>query len=285
MGVSVHREEHLAACAGWALGALSEADRAELERHLAEGCAECEAELARLSGPVVTLAASAPAAAPPPALKARVFASLRAEGVARPMAAGRTPAEPRRVVELPPRRRSPVLTWAFAAAAAALAVTSVVMWQSGDRLRGELAAARQQLDAKRQQLADKDRELEDAQKWSALLEGSATKVVDLQLTPAGSAVLKARAIYDPAARRAVIVFTNFSAPSGSDYELWALRDGKPASLGLIRADASGRAIVRLPDTGDPTSLGAFAVSLEKAGGSTSQTAPQGPVVMVGKIAG
>ena len=83
----------------------------------------------------------------------------------------------------------------------------------------------------------------------------------------------------------MIVFSNFTAPAGTDYELWALRDGKPASLGLIRADNSGHAIVRLPDTGDPGALGAFAVSLEKAGGSTTPTAPQGPVVMVGKLAG
>ena len=68
-------------------------------------------------------------------------------------------------------------------------------------------------------------------------------------------------------------------------ELWALRGGPPQSLGLIRPDASGRAIVKLPDTGDPAGLAAFAVSLEKAGGSRSPAGPEGPVVMVGKLGG
>ena len=43
--------------------------------------------------------------------------------------------------------------------------------------------------------------------------------------------------------------------------------------------------MKLPDTGDPAQLAAFAVSLEKAGGSTSPSGPEGPVVMVGKLAG
>ena len=87
------------------------------------------------------------------------------------------------------------------------------------------------------------------------------------------------------ARQAMIVFTNFTPPAGTDYELWALRGGPPQSLGLIRPDASGRAIVKLPDTGDPAGLAAFAVSLEKAGGSRSPAGPEGPVVMVGKLGG
>ena len=288
--MSSHREEHLDLCAGLVLGALSESDRLELESHLAEGCPECAAELSRLAEGVTLLAASAPPAALPPALKRRVFATIREEGVRRvPVTDAPTSASPPpgKVLAMPSRRRGPgVVSWAFAAAAAVLAVTSVAMWQATERLSGELSATRRQLDAQRGQLAARTKELDEARKWSELIGGfSGTRVVDLELTPQGSAVLKARAVYDPQARRAMIVFSNFTAPAGSDYELWALRDGKAASLGLIRADAGGRAIVRLPDTGDPSNLGAFAVSLEKAGGSTSPDAPQGPVVMVGKLAG
>lgn len=281
--MSGHREEHFALCAGLVLGALDEPEQRVFEQHLAEGCPDCEAELRRLSEGAVLLAASAPQVAAPPALKARVFDRIRAEGVERAPATARS--LPRNVVELPQRRHSSPLVWAFAAAAAVLAVTSALMWTASERLRGDLTAARAELDTQRRHLADQQQELAEAQRWSALVEGAGTRLVDLQITPAGTAVLKARALYDPQAHRAMIVFTNFTPPSGSDYELWALRDGKPASLGVIHADASGRAIVKLPDTGDPTNLGAFAVSLEKAGGSTSPTAPQGPVVMVGMLAG
>ena len=46
-----------------------------------------------------------------------------------------------------------------------------------------------------------------------------------------------------------------------------MRDGKPYSEGLIRADAKGEAVLRLENTGDPTKLAAFAVSFESTGGS------------------
>ena len=276
-----HREEHLALCAGYAIGALDEAERRVLEQHLAEGCPDCEAELRRLGDGVTALAASAPPYAPPPALKARVLERVRTEGVDRAL---RAVPQGSRVLPLKPRRAAS-LTWVWAAAAGVLAATSVGLWRITDRLNGELVAARQSLDTQRQELAEKDRQLTEQQRWSDMLGGAGTRVVDMKLTPQGNAVLKARAIYDPQSRRAMIVFTNFTPPVGSDYELWALRDGKPASLGVIHPDASGRAMMKLGDTGDPAHLGAFAVSLEKAGGSSSRTAPDGPVVMVGMLGG
>ena len=95
--------------------------------------------------------------------------------------------------------------------------------------------------------------------------------------------MSARATYDPASRRAVIVFENITVPSGKDLELWALRGAGVASLGLIHPDENGRAVLRLEDVGDPAELAGFAVSLEAAGGSPSKTAPGGPVVMAGKF--
>ena len=109
------------------------------------------------------------------------------------------------------------------------------------------------------------------------------RVAELAIAPAGIAELRARATYDPRTRSAVVVFENFSAPSGKDYQLWALRGAGVASLGLIKPDARGRAIMRLEDVGDAQSLAGFAVSLEPAGGSPNPAAPTGPVVMAGKF--
>jgi len=273
--VSAHRAEHLELCAGLVLGALDEVSQAEIERHLAQGCAECDAELLRLSEGTMLLAASATPFAPPRALKARVLERVRLEGV--PRGAGASS-----VVSPPARRSSPLMTWGWAVAASVLAVSAIVSWRSSMRLQAEVETAHRQLGEQQRQLADQQKKLADEQRWSALLEQSATRVVDLNLTPQGTAVLRARAIVDPGTRRAIIVFTNFTAPPGADYQLWALRDGKPESLGLVRADASGRAMVRIDDIGDPAHLQAFAVSLEKAGGSHS-AGPEGPVVMLGKL--
>ena len=95
----------------------------------------------------------------------------------------------------------------------------------------------------------------------------------------------AHATYDPASRSAVVVFDHFHAPSGHDYELWAIRGGHPASLGLIQADPSGHAVMRIENVGDSASLTHFAVSLERQGGSPDKNAPAGPVVMLGKLSG
>jgi anti-sigma-K factor RskA len=92
-----------------------------------------------------------------------------------------------------------------------------------------------------------------------------------------------RATYDPASRRAVIAFEGLVTPAGSDFELWAILPDGPKSLGVVRADAGGRAEVRVADAGDPAALSAFALSLEHEGGSGDPRKPAGPVVLAGAL--
>ncbi len=178
-------------------------------------------------------------------------------------------------------RRAPLdsfWNWGWAAAAAALAVVSVAQWNASHRLRGELAEARQVLGQVRSRLSNE-------QKWADVLASPAAKSVRLDVTSDGDAKLVARVAYDPTTQRAVVIFENFSAPTGKDYELWAIRAGKPAALGLIRTDREGRAFLELDGLVDPLQLAALAVSLEPAGGAPTPDAPTGPVVMVGRLGG
>jgi anti-sigma-K factor RskA len=265
-----HRDEHLDLCAALVLGALDEADRAELEAHRATGCAQCEREIAALQEAARALAESSPAAAPAPGLRARTLAAI-AETPQSPAVA----AAPR-VLPLPSRPRSAWTPWVLAAAACLLAVSTVALWREGTRLRGELAEVRTDLSAREQ-------DLRAERQWSQVLEALDAQAVSLSPTPDGDAGLRARGLFDPATRRAVIVFERFAAPEGRDYQLWGLHPDGPRSLGVVRADTAGRAIVRLDDAGDPATLQAFAVSLEPAGGSPNPAAPTGPVVMVGRV--
>jgi len=275
--VSEHREEHLDLCAGYALGSLSEADRRTLEAHLAEGCPTCEAALQDFGAATVLLTASLPPATPSAALKGRVMAAIRAESSAAP-AAGAA-ADRGRVIEMP-RRAAPTFSWGWAAVAAALAIATAVSWNAASRMRHDL-------DASRQEMAKLEQQLEEEQRWAKVLNAPQAKVVVLAATPQGTPDLKARATYDPDTKSAVLVFENFRAPSGKDYELWAIRGATPApaALGLIKADENGHAVMRLENVGEPATLGAFAVSLEPQGGAPTPTAPTGPVVMVGKVGG
>jgi len=87
------------------------------------------------------------------------------------------------------------------------------------------------------------------------------------------------------AQRAQLHLTSvgqFNAPSDHDYELWALKDGKPQSLGVLNHTAER--VVQLDikhlDTLHGSQL--LAVSLEPRGGSPSG-APTGPVLLTGKL--
>lgn len=61
------------------------------------------------------------------------------------------------------------------------------------------------------------------------------------------------------------------------YQLWAIVDGTPVSIGLVD-DCSG-----LCKMSKITSAQAFAISLEKRGGSSKPNAPEGAIYVVGKI--
>jgi len=288
--VTVHREEHLDLCASRVLGSIDEADRLEIERHLADGCAECERAIAELSQGAVWLAASVPPVTPPPRLRVAVLERVRAEASASPGERGHSDGReaermdtatgtldtPRRVIELPARRPPAWPTWALAAAAAVLAVSTVATWRTADRLRGELRGARERI-------AQAELDLAVERAWSAVAMSPGARVVDLASVTGGVSLPHVRATYDPASRRAIVAFENLTTPAGSDFELWAILSDGPHSLGVVRPDVSGRAEVRVPDAGDPAALAAFALSLEREGGSPDPRKPGGPVVLVGSV--
>lgn len=283
--MSQHREEHLDLCAGYALGSLDDADRRMLEAHLGEGCTICAAQLARFEAGAALWAASAPPHRAPETLRKRVLDAVRAEAAAGPSrAAPARGAAPGPAIVRPFRRDRPErrgvawATWGFAAAACLIAVFGALQWRDAWLRDRELAAAREELARMRQQI-------DEERRWADVLIAPLAVSVQLAPTPDAAPNLSARATYDPETRRALVVFSNFTAPTGNDYQLWAILKSGPSSLGLIRADSEGHAVVRLADAGDPASLAAFAVSLEKEGGAPTTTAPAGPVVMLGKLGG
>jgi anti-sigma-K factor RskA len=168
-------------------------------------------------------------------------------------------------------------TWALAAAAALLAVSVVGAWRTTGTLRRELREARERI-------AQAELELAVERAWASVATSPGARVVDLAPIQGGVQLPQVRATYDPATRRAVVSFNNLVTPAGSDFELWAILDPQgPKSLGVVRADASGHLEWRVSDAGDPTALAAFALSLEKEGGSRNPNKPGGPVVLVGPV--
>jgi hypothetical protein len=197
--------------------------------------------------------------------------------------------EPQREI---PRSMIPWLGWGVAAF---FIGATFVLLTTTNRARNELRRAEDRV-------ATLTRGLDAERRWTVALAAPGVRTASFTLTPSGDAGLRARATVDPETRRALLVFQNFKAPGGRDYQLWALRGNTPVALGLIRADSSGRAVLRVQDIGDPATLSAFAISLEPEGGAPPARAPSedastpapelpatreptGPIVMIGSLGG
>ena len=240
--MSQHDPEYIDLCAAWALGCLDAGDQARLDQHLEHGCRECGMAMENFSAATVLLAASAPRAVPDPALRHRVLAAAsaatNASAAASPGAAhdGARPVPPSvapgrvetplpmpdrklppyvrdggsesRVVEFRPRPAWTV--WAPIAAAAVLALTTGVLWMRMQTLSTDLGASRGQI-------ANLEQRIAEDQKWAQVLIAPAARVSVLEPTTDGDPRMRARATYDPATKRAVIVFENFIKPNARDY--------------------------------------------------------------------
>lgn len=253
-----------------AVGSIEPRDRPLLEEHLAGGCPECLAQLRELSAPLEALALALPAARPSRGLKARVLVAAAQAGwegaEASDPSAGRA------------RRRPRGLPWPWAAVLLGAAVLgwwrANVVAQQRDDLETRLGPYEE-----RARVAPTPEE--SLSRFLAATPGA--RAVLVSATPDGDPARSVRAAYDPATRRLALVFSNFKAPPGKDFELWTLRTGGPVSEGLVRPDADGRAFLLVEVSADPSGLESLAVSLEPLGGSPSRRAPSGRIHYAGKV--
>ncbi len=259
--MSRHTDEYLDLCADLALGTIDDLSRRRLEEHLRKGCSECEAALRDFGAATTALAAMSPAATPSRELRGRVLAAAERE--------------PRRGAR---RRGTPMaVTATLAAASVVFLVTTVALWTQVRNLSGEQSALRARLD-------DVEQELAQARTTVAFLTGTGTDCFDFAPTGQADTTMLVRGCFNPASGEALLTLDRVSVPAGKDVELWVLRGDVPTSLGLVRPDASGHAIVHVPALANASAVTAFAVSIEAQGGSTG-AGPAGPVVSVGALRG
>jgi len=192
----------------------------------------------------------------------------------------------------PMPRSSMVLSLGWAVAVC-LIVALAILVTNLDRLRSELGRTRDRA-------ASLSRDLDSERRWALALASPGVRTASFTLTPSGDLSLRARATVDPESRKALVVFEGIKPPGGHGYELWALRGNTPVSLGRIRTDATGRAVLRIEDVGDVDAVTALAISLEPEGGAQAPGAPvpdaaapnapparepNGPIVMIGSLGG
>jgi anti-sigma-K factor RskA len=241
--------EFLQYVAGYAVGALTETETRRLEEHLKEGCDLCEPELRIFQETLLRLPYGLPNKAVPSALKEKVRAKLRREGVF-----------------------SPSINWnrtvAVAAAASFLILIGSSFWQQKNAVlerEREIAAIQTILQDQREEIAW----LRDPSVQLALLTG---------LAPAPQA--KGRMLFSPAASRGIF-YADSLPPLGpkKSYQLWVIGGKGPVSAGVFSPDPRGSAVIRISPVERAGGALQFAVTIEPRGGVPQ---PTGSMVLAGK---
>jgi anti-sigma-K factor RskA len=241
----------------YAIGALTSAERAKVEAHLAT-CAECAAELSASLPIGAALAQIVPQHDPPASLRAAILADARRTSSA----------------------RSSTSWMPWLAAAAMLVVTAGMAFYVGDlqrqvrRLEEELRDALVRVDDGERRVAVA---LREAQAPLPVLTAPDVRMINL----AGQAAAPAASARAYWSRTRGLVMTGANLPPlppGRTYQLWFIRAQTPVSAGLLQPETNGqlRAVLNTPaDLPEPDVL---AVTQEPAGGLP---APTGQMYLAG----
>ncbi|MDQ3142206.1 MAG: anti-sigma factor [Bacteroidota bacterium] len=173
-------------------------------------------------------------------------------------------------------RKNYSATWAIAASII-IALASVALYINQDTklkgLQNDLAS----LQAEKEQTASQTSMLENR---LALLSKGQNKWVALSGLPEKSADYSAMIVWDQTSKEVFIDFIHLPPPpSNRQYQLWALKDGKPIDLGVF--DLSEGAYSAVQKMKSIESADAFAITLEQKGGSVNPTMEE--LYVMGKI--
>ncbi|MEX2526665.1 MAG: anti-sigma factor [Gemmatimonadota bacterium] len=272
------------ACARYLLGTMEDAERAAFGAELAARGTEGGRLLARESELLGDLALVAEPVAPPEGLRARVLEAVSREGGHVGAPAGTDPAEAG-AGPIPFDRgsaRRPGARWGWARpllAAAAVLVVALGVWNV--ELRRSVAEQQTALAAVRDRLLVQD-SLETALRAAREDFGTMAAPGASVFTLAGTDEQPsawARVFVDPETGRALVLAWELPLLSEEQiYQLWALRDGVPSSIGTFSARLDGPARLELDSLEPVVGADLFAVSVEPAPG---RSAPTGPIVLAG----
>jgi len=247
-----------------------ELDAVRLHR---DSCSECRRALAEVNGDLALVAMGVEQKPLPEGARQRFINRISADA-SRPLRAANTNVIP---IQKAQPQRSAVLWigWIGWIAAAASLLFAFTLEQKLRKLNDELA---RQHDVVQQQAAANAR---------------AQQVLDILTAPTASRVLLTagktkpepggRAVYLAETGGLVFQANNLALlAANKTYELWVIpADGRaPIPAGLFRPDSSGSASVVLPPLPKGVPAKAFGVTIEKAEGSTTPTAP---IILAGAV--
>jgi anti-sigma-K factor RskA len=134
------------------------------------------------------------------------------------------------------------------------------------------------LETQNQVLAQEGKALKASyQEEVAILQNPDFKVITLAGQPVDPTA-KALIYFDKNKKDVYLSAMNLpKAPTGKQYQLWAIIDGKPVDAGLIDGTSNVLKMKSMPNAV------AFAISLEETGGSTTEAGPKGTIYVMGAV--
>lgn len=180
-----------------------------------------------------------------------------------------------KVIEMKPKSR---LNWAVAAAVVPLIGLGVMYFsERNSRIEATTQLANVEAEVEKQfedSLSGLRQTLDQSQAYQALILDESTKEVLLAGTDL-SPESQARVFWSDAKKQFMLVSDRLPTPiSSKQYQLWAIADGVPVDLGVLDKEST----IVSPKEIDLKNIQAFAITLEKNGGSVEPTLDQMYVV-------
>ncbi|HUJ41767.1 MAG TPA: anti-sigma factor [Candidatus Acidoferrales bacterium] len=257
-----------------ALEMLGDEDCGPLREHL-EGCGACRARYEEARALGAMLAIAAPPANPPARVRQRLLAQLDAQRepgkpARQPEAARAAESGYREAAGRPVFWHSSNLGWAIATLVI-LAVTAM--------LSEQYRRAENEIRNLQTELAGSQNELERTKAVVDLLHATDTVRVKLMSGTAPWPWPEGKVYYHPKEGLLFVASNMPPVEAGKVYQLWYVPEhGSPQSAGVFAPDVHGNATLMSPPSSKSMVPRAFAVTIERAGGSPE---PTGPEVLTG----
>jgi anti-sigma-K factor RskA len=265
----------------YALGALTDEEREQVEAYLAEH-PEAQAQVKELELAAAALPYGVPPIEPSDQTKkelmARVTADQRIRSTHRSTAS-------RRAVSRSESRSGVFAPFAFSAVSLVIAAFAVIFMLSLNRqvsnLQSEVAVLRNALVAQENTVKQLNEAIEQV---NAKLPQATPQRLLTTFTIKGTTAqpnAHAQLMTDPNSQSAVLVVSGLEPlPAGKTYQIWLIEGDTPKSAGLLKVDASGAGVSILTPQETISSFHALGVSIEPEKGSAQ---PTGDIVLLGEF--
>lgn len=236
---------------------------------------EVKAELDRISQSLEDMAATA-ATVPSPAVKTRLMEQLRnlktAEEKSNPLNVAHPvhkidDGETTPVVPIPTKTKNRTSLLAAAVIALVFSIGGLIYLMQQNRQEAQqVAALQQRVELLQQNTATQQQQLQASAQALQLWQRTDVRKINLTNVP-GKPDALARVFWD--AKTSDVYISDISlppTPAGKQYQLWAIVDGKPVDAGMLGSQKNSVQKMKAFQAAE-----AFAITLEKAGGSATPT--------------